>query len=546
MTSRPVTFRAVQLRLLVWLRLRTMFRSRRSGGQVIATVLGLVVLTALSGTLGLITLEITRGLSATESLERAAEWTHLVLFVVWMMLVTMPVLGFAGNEFYDITKLFIYPVSHRTVFVAQTIGMLFGGTALFFLPTLLGLAVGLPGGPAVRLLRVGGIVLFLFHCVAFAQLLQLLLLNLLRSRKFRDLVPIVAALFSGGIYLSFRLFGESGDPQASMEAFLDRGFSDWLAPLPTDWLAGLIAPGAGLGHVIVFLVAFVPLTLLVLVLAAVLQERAFHGDLAAGPPVRANGAARSRWRAPRLLRRLPGTVRAIARKELRTVGREPVVKALFIQQFVFILVPIGFATASSPSALSWAIYAFLFVESILALNLLGLEGPGIVQLLSTPVPRRRILGGKVLANLVLWGPLNFLLLAIVLTLMGVFTRLPDPLGILVLGIESVSGLLILLGLGCVLSVHAPFRIGARGRRALSQGQSNEGCLHGLSRLLALLVLALLMVPVGILCRALGPGIWSFGALLWAGFVLWLGVASASRTLAAREERIIEILSRGGA
>jgi len=536
---RPVTG---QLKLLLWLRLKTMFRARRGPGQLVMMILGIGVLVLFSTGLGMGAHRVTRGLTATA----AAEWTHIVLFFVWFMLVTMPVLGFASNEFYDITKLFVYPVTHRTVFVAQTVGMLFGGTALFFLPLLFGLAGGLPGGPGVRLLRMGGMLLFLFHSVAFAQLLQLLLLNLLRSRRFRDVIPVVAALISGGVYLSFRLLGQADDPREWLAGMLDEGFSAYLAPLPADWLAGLIAPGAGAGHLAVFFLAFLPFTLLTVLLAAVLQERAFHGDLAAARPAAEVSGSRSRWRAPAVFRRLPGEVRAIARKELRTIGREPVVKALFIQQFVFILVPVGFAVVSSPRALQWGIYAFLLVESILAFNLLGLEGPGIAQLLQTPVSRRRILGGKILANLLLWGPVNLVLLCIILALMSLFAVRPTLPGAIALVTGSVSGLLVLLGLGAVLSPLAPVRIGARGRRALSHGQSNEGCLSALSRLGAMMIMCVLMVPVVLLCRVGGPGLWCLLAPVYAAAVLWLGLRIGSASLVRREERIIATLSRGTA
>jgi len=529
-----------QFKLLLWLRLKTMFRARRGVGQLVMMILGIGVLVLLSCGLGLASHGITRSLSPAA----AAEWTHIVMFLVWVMLVTMPVLGFASSEFYDITKLFAYPVTHRTVFIAQSVGMLFGGTALFFLPALLGVAAGLPGGPGARLLRMGGMLLFLFHAVAFAQLLQLLLLNLLRSRRFRDLIPVVAALISGAIYLSFRLLGQAEDLQQWLSAMLSKGFSAYLAPLPVDWLAGLIAPGAGIGNLAVFFLAFLPFTLLTVLLAAVLQERAFHGDMVATRSASEVAGTHTRWRAPALLRRLPGEVRAIARKELRAIGREPVVKALFIQQFVFVLVPVGFAVVSSPQALAWGIYAFLFVESTLALNLLGLEGPGIVQLLQTPVSRRRILGGKIVANLMLWGPLNLFLLALILALMGMFNVRVTPLTALTLVVESASGLVILLGLGAVVSVLAPVRIGARGRRALSQGQGNEGCLSALSRMASMMILAVLMVPVTLACRLGGESFWCLLAPLYAAGVLWAGLRIAGAGLVSREERIMATLARG--
>ena len=115
---------------------------------------------------------------------------------------------------------------------------------------------------------------------------------------------------------------------------------------------------------------------------------------------------------------------------------------------------------------------------------------------------------------------------------------------LCLVVESVSGLVILLGLGSVFSVLAPIRIGARGRRALSQGQGNEGRLAALSRMVAMAILAILMIPVGLACRLGGPSPWCLLAPLYAAGVLWIGLRVASGMLERREEAVMAALARG--
>jgi hypothetical protein len=523
-----------------------MFRARRGKGWLVVTILGFAILVPLSIGMGWQAHELTKWLAGEHGAEAIAEWVHVIFFLLWLMLVAMPVLGFGANEFYDITKLFVFPVSHRSVFLGQAIGMTFSGTALFFLPTLLGLAAGIPGSPGIRLLRMGGAVLLVFHAVAFAQLIQLLLLNLLRSRRFRDLMPIVAALFSGAIYLSFRFFSHVEDPRQWIAAVLERGLSDYLAPLPVYWLTGVVAPGADGGRFLLFVFGFLPFTALTVVLSGLLQEKAFLGNVAGGRvrPATTNGPRR--LRVPFPLSRLPGTVRAIMGNEYRLLRREPVVKAMIIQQLVFFLVPVGFVVYTSESAevaLGMSVYALLLVESILALNLLGLEGPGIVQLLTTSVSRKRILWGKIAANLFLWLPVNVLFLTAVSTALGVFSRAPTPFQFVGLLVESLSGLLVLLGLGAVLSVRAPVRLGARDRRALSQGQTGEGCLNALIRLAAFLVLLFLMIPVILLCRIFEPKILMFAAPFYGWLILWLGVSRSARRIKGREERLIEALAR---
>jgi hypothetical protein len=108
----------------------------------------------------------------------------------------------------------------------------------------------------------------------------------------------------------------------------------------------------------------------------------------------------------------------------------------------------------------------------------------------------------------------------------------------------MSALLILLGIGAVFSVLAPVRIGARGRRALSQGQGNEGCLSALSRMVAMVILVVLMVPVTLACRLGGESLWCLLAPPYAAAVLWVGIRMASGAFVNREEGIMATLARG--
>src|SRR5262249_50849196 len=70
------------------------------------------------------------------------EALHLGFAVVYGLLVLSPALGFRGNEFMDVTRLFHLPVSHRTVFAASTVGVSLSGAVLFWVPPLTGLVAG--------------------------------------------------------------------------------------------------------------------------------------------------------------------------------------------------------------------------------------------------------------------------------------------------------------------------------------------------------------------------------------------------------------------
>jgi hypothetical protein len=540
-----------QLLLLLGLRARTMFRGRGGSGRLVAAVIGMAILVPISLLLGGFVYQTMVGLASRGRPEYVAEWIHLVMALVWLMLVTMPVLGFGANEFFDISRLFHFPVSHRTVFVAQNIGLLFGGSVLFFLPALLGLVMGIPGG--IVPLRVLVVFLFLFNAVSVGQMLQLALLNLLRTRRFRDLVPILGALLSAGIYLLFRLFSASGDPQRVVLDVVGKGASRWLAPLPPYWVSSFLAPDAGGAQAALFFAGFLPLTALVVAIAAVLQERAFHGEIPAlGLPEKTRRRREAR-RLPLPLRLIPPEVRAVARKEFRVLRREPLVKSMLIQQSVFILVPAGFAAATILSetdsgrgpelAIRTGIYGFLLVASGLSLNLLGLEGHGIVTLLSYPVPRVRILLGKVLAHFVLWATAMLVVVGagvVALALLGLPTA---PGRLALLAVEGGCGLAVLLGVGAWMSPLLPHPIVSRGsRQALAQGQAvREGCSVALLRVIVLTLVILLLFPVGLVSWFV-PG-FVFLGIPYAALLLFVGVRIGARTLANREEQVALVLAR---
>lgn len=542
-----------QLRLLLWLRYRTMFRGRGRVGRVAVLLSVFLVLVPMSLIFGALVFEGTRAFSRAENPVLLTEWTHLVLFVIYMMLVVMPVIGFGSNEFYDITKLFHFPVRHRTAFLAQTIGLLFGGMPLFFLPSLLGLVVGMGGGVPLIAVRVGLVAVFLFHAVALGQMLQLVLLNLLRTRRFRELAALAAALMSASVYVSIRLiFTGEGESLERLEGVLAQELSGWFAPIPSYWVSSVLAPGAGLTQLLVYVIGFLPLTLLVVAIASHLQERAFQGEMPHTKVKNGSAQAREERDARFPLSRVPGPLRAIAGKELRLLRREPFVRTLLIQQFVFFIFPVFFAvwgigdanTRDVQRLLEYGIYAFLFVESLLVLNLLGLDGPGVVQLLVTPIPRRSILAGKVLAYGLLWGAVNLALAAGILGALGLLGTPLTAGRIVKLLTGALSATMVLLAVGAVFSPLTPSRLTARRRGALSQGRAvREGCAVPLVRMAALMITAVLVAPAHLLASVAQVPALSLLAIVYSGAILFFGLVLGGRLLRSREERVIAVLAR---
>ncbi len=533
-----------QFRLLLLLRFRTLFRGGGRRSRWLPALLALLLLGPLSIGLGLLILDTTRALAAQAPPDALAEWVHLCFVSALLLLLVSTLLGVAGSDFSDLTRLFHLPVRPTTAFLAQVAGQCLAGQPLFLLPALLGVAAGLGGGPAAVAGRAGIALLFLVHGALVAQCAKLLLLHTLRSRRFRDFAVLFAAGASGAAYLGLRLLFAGSDYLPAVRRALDAGISRYLAPLPPLWASGAAAPGAGPGRVLLFALGFVPLTALLVVLGAVLAERAFFAEVPVGKARRAARREGSLRDGPPGLLWVPGPVRALFSREYRLLGREPMLKALLLQQAAFVVVPVfvllltgrGGPGAAVPLR-EWGVYLLLAVEAQVVFNLFGLDGAGAAALLMTPVSRRRLVLGKVLPHLVLWGALNLLVLTGLLLLSS---PLP-PAEVLALSCRWTASYLAFLGGGVLVSVLAPYPVTARGRRAADQdAAAREGCLRTVFRLAGLGALALLLLPLH--AFAVDPARAPL-ALLAAAALLLVCVEAGGRLLARREDRFVAALLR---
>jgi hypothetical protein len=514
------------------------------------------------------------------------EAIHLGFAVVYLVLVLSPALGFRGSEFLDVTRLFHLPVSHRTVFAASTVGVSVSGAVLFWLPPLVGLVIGYMASArrgesmdaGLLALRLGLVAAFLVHAVAVGQLVVLLLLNFLRSRRFRDLGLVVAPVVAGTIYLGtwWALSRARTSARASgtfLRDLLGAGLSDWIPFLPSRWLTEALT-GAGRGGFeawLPFLLGFLPLTAIVAALASHLQERAFLGDV---PPLEAGrGGSGRRVPGGGLLARLfPDPVLAVASKELRLLRREPIVKTVLIGQAFFLGLPV-LALALGPRAsggdavgavvrVSWLLpFVLVFVENTLTMNLLGLEGPGVFHLRTTPVSWRRVIVGKDLCYLLGFGTLNALLATAGLAALRALRPekvpdLPSAVALAVLG--GTCALAVVVAVGNVLSVALPTAITVRGRMALRQQNSfSEGCYEKLARVAVFAGALLLVAPIPMALHVLPanagwvfqeawwPPVGAVLCVLYAGGLLRASLPMAERMARDGEETILQRLTRSG-
>jgi hypothetical protein len=184
----------------------------------------------------------------------------------------------------------------------------------------------------------------------------------------------------------------------------------------------------------------------------------------------------------------------------------------------------------------------LFVESILAMNVFGLEGPGIVVTLSTPTPRHLVLLGKSLAYFLLFAPVNILFVLVAATLTYLIDGGVSLTQVVVALIGAISATLVLLGVGSVVSTLTPVRMASASRRALRQANTGEGCLLALFKMLAIVLLAALVAPIVLL--GLVP-LLSPLALVYGALVLLIGTKLGAWLFGEREERLIQTLARSG-
>jgi len=556
-----------QFAILLALRFKLLLRQFVSGRRrIVSAIILVVIVLPLAVAMGLGLSWLTAGLLASGPGARAEEFIHLVFLVVFVMLTITPVLGFRGSEFYDVSKLFIYPVRQSTVFAAVATGLMTSGSVLFFLPMLVLPLLRLPGGPGLVVFRLASVALFLFMAVAIGQLLVYAMLGFLRSRRFRDLATVLGPMLGAATYLGSRALTTGGVER--LGEVLDSQPSGWFRVVPSYWITASAASldGPGLGGWLLLGLGVLPLLVLVIAAASSLQERAFLGEVKLSVVASGIRSGRRSWLRRLLARFFPDDLRAIAGKELRSLRREPMVKTLLVHQSAFILIPILFSIfglqrgGGSPDTVRSLYFVpalLLFVEQTLLLNNLGLEGGGYVMLAGTPVPRGRILLGKNLAHGLLFGTINAGLVLLAAVLAAVFTEAiawADALRTAATSIfAGTLGLVVVIALGNLVSPYAPTRLTVKTRRALRQQQSGrEGCSTALLRIMSMIVMLLVLLPVA---AALflplfvdGLGAWFvlvaapfatvYAGLIWAGS-LRLGGAALSR----REPRLIAFFAR---
>ena len=551
-----------QLRLLLWLKAKLMWRLyHRNISALAGAIIGLVFFLPLSLGMAVGCLIGFRALAPPmdEHLLRA------VLLFAYLFWLASPVMGVALTEEYDIGKVLLYPVSPRLLFASATLASALDFGVILLAPTLLAVVVGFTHDVTSFLTTVVAVALFLFHTVGLTQAIRLALWGVLRTRRGRDLLMILAGLvmfsFVGAMQIVPRQL-----VSVNWSRFLNGRFWDLLSYLPPGLAARAIG-AVGRGHHasgVLFLLALAVLAAGTVYVAGWLVNLIYVGDVVTGRvgrrlPKKAPGVASRRPATViparrRLPVRLPPVVEAVASKDAKYLLRDPYFKfslmaviymaAIFLGMFLW---GPGHGQQRMFRVERWAVWPLpsllLMMQAQLAFNIFGIEGPVVSLLFTFPSDRKQMLMGK---NL----PVLVALLSVTSPFALLFCILGRSLPVFpVVVLWTALAAAMLISVGNLTSMWAPVRMVMRGwrpqpqsaGRSLHQGLVSTGMI-AVAGLLSLPALGGLMIPV----EWLGWGWLALTIPLVVAYTAVCYVVSlhlAERELARRDIEIIEKLSQ---
>ncbi len=582
-----------QLRAILWLRWRLACNQWSRGGAINAVItaafmIGVLCLGLAGGVAGLVAGAF--GLAQLQPRTLMFVWDGLTVAFLGLWTIGL-VAELQRSELIDLTRLLHLPVSLRDVFLLNYLCSCLSVSLGFFLPAMLGLAVGLVPGCGPRMLLLLPLVFgFFFMVTAWTDWLRGWLASLMVNQRRRraivmglTLVLVLLAqlpnLVSNVWMRQFRSDSPNRPPsqatgkerrrelQAEMNAKANatREFkakvnaSILLAHqvVPFLWLPGG-ARSLAEGHFWPALggaAGMIGLGALGFRRAYLATLRFYRGADSSQPstkhPVVNAVIAPGATLVERALPWIPEEAAAWALASFRSMTRAPEVKmALAMNVVIFLIMGAGLLVGGSHSPpepvkpfLAVAAVAVTFLGLIGVLfNQFGFDRDGFRALVLLPAPRTYLLLGKNLALL----PMALTVFSVVLALLTVLVRLP-LWAVLSALLEFAAGFLALSALGNLFSVLVPYRIAA-GSLKPTKTKATVMLLMMLVNLSFPLAMAPLVLPPGLgaLCHHLGWGpaapvtLAGSALLLVASAVLyWAALAPLGALLQRREQKILE-------
>ena len=566
---------AQHLWTLLWLRWRLTRNQWRRGGQVnaiitlIVLLLGVVI--AVAGGLGGI-LAGALALTKTTPLVSMLVWDGIVVGFLFFWMIGV-VTELQRSEVIDASRMLHLPISLRDVFVLNYLASHVCVSLVIWLPTMLGLTLGLALGRGARMLWLLPLIMaFFFMITAWTYCLRgwlaALMVNQRRRRAVVMGVTMAVVLLAQLPNLLMNLWHGNGRQPGAHAAHDAAGparivqvFTWANRYVPLLWLpqgaqalqTGRVWPGllaaAGMGL----------LGALGLARAYRVTRRFYQGDerrKAAPRPAAAKPVSRrGRLLVERTVPLVPAPAAAVAFANLRSMLRAPEVKlALLANVVVFVILAAGIflrhgavvPEAGRPFVAVAAIYLSVLGLVQILFNQFGFDRDGFRALVLLPALRWHILLGKNLALLAAGLPV----FAVLLVLLAVVVHL-NGAALIQAGLGFFTALLAMSALGNWLSILTPFRIAAGSLKPTKTRATSQFLMVLVSMCLPLLLTPLFVPPLlGWLCAKFTslPGapvtLVSAVVLLALSALLYgLTLKPLGALLQRREQRILQIVTQ---
>jgi hypothetical protein len=515
-----VSIHGDKLRWLFWLRWKMFLRAftRGSGTNRVAMIIGRIFLLlfglGVGGTIAVVSYLAYRFLPAPGN----AEVLFLVLTCVYVLWMVLPLLEFNVNEGLDPSKLSLFPLTRAELMVSMLFSTVLDlpmiGVFLVLVAMVAGWAISLP----VALIALVGALIFYVQLVGISQLVLALLMRVLQSRRFRDVMTVVLIILlsSSGVLWQFLARGLAS---RGFFELLQRGtISSYLQWLPPGMVAHSIQQAAlgNWGMSLLWLAVSLLVALLVLYLWQIVVERALTAAESAVTvrTARSNrrhveagtGAQGAQVTSSNVLERiLPVPVVAMLIKDFKYFRRDPQLQGTLLQSVVTIVLTGGYIAFTGIQSGGgrgffhfigpWAVMAAPLFMAIslysLSYNALGLERQSLTTLFLFPVDPRYILWAK---NLIVFmvGIVEMTLLVLIMAFLSQAWEFVVPA--LVVGLSAIA---VIQGCGNFTSVFFPQRMRAafRGFQSSANLSAEGGCLRALMSMIAFYAMVIILAPV---------------------------------------------------
>ncbi|MEU3724325.1 transporter [Streptomyces sp. NPDC031705] len=487
---------------------------------------------------------VTLGLAMLHGHLHAGTVVVLLAAILALGWTVMPLLSPTGDETLDPSRLVMLPLRPRPLVRALLASSLVGIGPLFTLCIAVGSVAAVAHGAAGIAAAVVGAPLLLLGCVTLARAVATANVQLLTSRKGRDLALLSGLLIAIGAqvvnFAGQRLFEQGG--LATLEPV--EAVVRWLPPATAVGMVDSASEGA-------YGTAAAQLALTLAALAALLWfwERSLTSlmvtpdgsTLAASKPEKDRSGSRGVWSL------LPsGRTGAVMQRTLRYVARDPKTKSAWVSALaVGLIVPVFNALQGTGS-----VYLACFGSGMLGVQMYNQFGQDtsafwmVAQTLSSPRDAYGELRARAAALGLITVPYTVLVTAVTAALVGNWATFPAALGLALALLGSM------LCTGALASAHFPYSIPSEG--AFKNVAPGQGGLAWLGIIGGMLSSAVICSPVIALTVFLSVAD-GFGHLTWlvlpvgiawGALATWSGLRLAAPAVFRKLPEILTAVSKG--